>query len=206
MGADSQSSAINLEGSYPGHPACLRIVYGFWGQNRGLPDRRRIQQVLARLLEETILAEKSLRQQTSLCKRLRSFFIRDTRVDPPPAAENPLASVRTGSRLIFVSPCAGTFQNTGDRRVRDERFVISNSWAKSRASRASEKRLPSIPEETLEEMNEELSRDEEDQPPTSLWKRLQRFCKRKRSPAVVGLHQNDDVPTTFCFPYFHCRR
>ncbi|KAJ8014675.1 hypothetical protein DPEC_G00018120 [Dallia pectoralis] len=178
------------------------------------------EEVLARLLEETIRQEKSLQQQTSLCKRLRSFFIRDNRVDPPPAildpppaAENPWASVWTDSelpRLIFVSHCAGTFQNTGDRRFRDERFVISNSWAKSRAQRASEKRLPSIPEETLEEtleeMSKELSRDVEDQPPTSLWKRLQRFCKRKRSPAVVGRHQNEDVPTTCCFPYFHCWR
>ncbi|KAJ8003235.1 hypothetical protein DPEC_G00167290 [Dallia pectoralis] len=174
------------------------------------------EEVLARLLEETIRQEKSLQQQTSLCKRLRSFFIRDKRVDPPPAivdpppaAENPWASVWTNSerpRLIFVSHCAGTFQNTGDRRFRDERFVISNSWAKSRAQRASEKRLPSIPEETLEEMSKELSRDVEDQPHTSLWKRLQRFCKRKRSPAVVGRHQNEDVPTTCCFPYFHCWR
>ncbi|KAJ7991610.1 hypothetical protein DPEC_G00285690 [Dallia pectoralis] len=177
-------------------------------------------EVLARLLEETIRQEKSLQQQTSLCKRLRSFFVRDNRVDPPPAivdpppaAENPWASVWTDSerpRLIFVSSCACTFQNTGDRRFRDERLVISNSWAKSRAQRASEKRLPSIPEETLEEtleeMSKELSRDVEDQPPTSLWKRLQRFCKRTRSPAVVGRHQNEDVPTTCCFPYFHCWR
>ncbi|KAJ7983697.1 hypothetical protein DPEC_G00373840 [Dallia pectoralis] len=40
------------------------------------------EEVLARLLEETIRQEKSLQQQTSLCKRLRSFFIRDNRVDP----------------------------------------------------------------------------------------------------------------------------
>ncbi|KAJ8003233.1 hypothetical protein DPEC_G00167270 [Dallia pectoralis] len=157
------------------------------------------EEVLARLLEETIRQDKSLQQQTSLCKRLRSFFIRDIRVDPPPTdSERP--------RLIFVSHCAGTFQNTGDRRFSDERFVISNIWAKSRVQRASEKRLPSIPEETLEEMSKELSRDVEDQPHTSLWKRLQRFCKRKRSPAVVGRHQNEDVPTTCCFPYFHCWR
>ncbi|KAJ8011347.1 hypothetical protein DPEC_G00057210 [Dallia pectoralis] len=41
------------------------------------------EEALARLLEETILEEKSLQQQTSLCKRLKSFFIRDNRVDPP---------------------------------------------------------------------------------------------------------------------------
>ncbi|KAJ7997315.1 hypothetical protein DPEC_G00227690 [Dallia pectoralis] len=166
---------------------------------------------LARLLVETILEEKSLQQQTSLCKRLRSFFIRDNRVDPPLAAENPWPSVWTGSerpRLFFVCPCAGTFENTdiSDRRVRDERFVNGNSWAKLGASCASEERLPSIPEETHKEMSEELSRDVEDQPPTSLWKQLQRFCKRKRSPAMVGRHQNEDVPTTCCFPFFHCWR
>ncbi|KAJ8015393.1 hypothetical protein DPEC_G00025660 [Dallia pectoralis] len=79
--------------------------------------------------------------------------------------------------------------------------ISGNSWAKFGASYAPELRLPTIPEEPLEEMSVELSRDVEDEPPKSFWNRLQSFCK-KNSPSVGRLHQNEDVTATCCFPYF----
>ncbi|XP_028978995.1 uncharacterized protein LOC105013056 isoform X1 [Esox lucius] len=178
---------------------------------------------LARLHEETKQEEESLQRlsnelavdsapkkaKRSLFNRLKTYFNKKSQnkvdvlpsleshtVDLPPA-QNPWVTLKDGprcTRLIRVLPCPAQdvdMERKGSRKI----------CAQSGASRVSKQTLASIPEETLQELIDELSWDVEVQHARkSPWQRLQSSFQRKKShtPDEVG-----DMTIECCFPYLH---
>ncbi|XP_034146114.1 uncharacterized protein LOC117593799 [Esox lucius] len=182
---------------------------------------RSSEQALARLLEETIQEVESLQKlnhelagdaKKSLFQRLKTYINkkRHNKVDVLPSPESPVVDLPAASNpWVTLSDGPGCLRlNTvlprPAQEVGMERKGPGKIWAQSRALNASKQALASIPEETIQELMDELSWDIEDkQANKSPWKRFQCSFKRKKGHTA---DKKEDMTAQCCFPYLHFLR